>query len=247
LNLLRDLQPEEMDDPQLPEDVHLAALKGLARLNRFTCVAFSVYRRLSKLAVALRRPIRVLDVATGSGDMPIYWAKRAFRDGLAMHCTGLDISDTALKFATAQGRQARADVQFLQRDVLADRLPTGFDIITCGLFIHHLTPPQISRLLQSMQSAAGHAVVVCDLERTRMNLALVSAAAHGLTRSKIVHRDAARSVRAALTRDEFREIAEVALDRPVRVEGLPPCRFIATIEEAVERMPDTVLAGIQTT
>jgi len=236
-----------MDDPLLPVDEHLAALKGLARLNRFTCVASALYRRLRKQAVSLRRPIRVLDVATGSGDMPIYWAKRARSDGLSIHCTGLDISATATKFAQAQALQSGTDVEFLQRDVLADRLPTGFDVIVCGLFIHHLTPSQISRLLQSMQAAAGHAVVVCDLERSRINLALVSAAAHGLTRSRIVHGDAEKSVRAALTRDEFREIAEAALDRPVRVESLPPCRFIATIEEAVVRAPDALLAGIQTT
>ena len=236
-----------MDDPLLPEDQHLAALKGLARLNRFTRVASALYHRLARYAASLRRPIRVLDVATGSGDMPIYWAKRASRDGFMMQCTGLDISATALKFAQAQALEAGADVQFLQRDVLTDRLPSGFDVVVCGLFMHHLTPPHISRLLQSMQAAAGHAVVVCDLERSRVNLALVSAAAHGLSRSKIVHGDAVRSVRAALTRNEFREIAEAALNRPVRVESLPPCRFIATIEEAVVRVPDVLLAGIQPT
>ncbi len=241
----RDLQPEVMDDPQLPEDEHCLALAGLTRINRATGVATAMYRRIRRYAKTLSRPIRLLDVATGSGDMPIYWAKQAAREQLSIQCSGVDISPTAIKYAEAQAAKAQVDVQFIQRDVLADRLPIGYDIITCGLFVHHLSEPQIVRLLTSMQSAAGHAFVICDLERSRLNLACVWVAAQTLTRSKVVHVDAIRSVRAALTRDEFRAIATKALDRPIHIEGLPPCRFIATMEEAVVRIPEVALAGLQ--
>ena len=234
-----------MDDPHLPEDLHRAALAGLTRINRATGVGNAIYRRIRRYAMTLGRPIRLLDIATGSGDMPIYWTKQARRERISIHCTGLDISETALKYAASQAAKAKVEVQFLQRDVLTDRLPTGYDIITCGLFIHHLSEPQIVRLLSSMQATAGHAIVICDLERSPLNLACVWVASQALTRSKVVHMDGLRSVRAALTRDEFRAIAEKALDRPIQIDGLPPCRFIATLDEAVVKVPEIALAGLQ--
>lgn len=243
----RDLQPEKMDNPDLPEEVHRDALRGLARLNACTGVAPAMYRRLRRYARTLGRPIRLLDIATGSGDMPIYWAKQAARDRFSIHCTGIDISKTAVEFAESQAARAGVKVQFIQRDVLSDRLPSGYDIITCGLFMHHLSEPQIARLLTSMQAAAEHAVVICDLERSRFNLACVWVASRALSRCEIVHTDAIRSVRAALTRDEFRALAERTLGRPIRIEGLPPCRFMATLDEAAARVPEAALVGLQST
>ncbi|MGV3483689.1 MAG: methyltransferase domain-containing protein [Planctomycetaceae bacterium] len=241
----RDLQPEEMDDPHLPEGLHHDALRGLARLNSVTGVGPAMYRRLRRYARELGRPVRLLDIGTASGDMPIYWTRQAAREGLAIHCTGVDISEGALTYAKARAAKAAVDVRFIQRDVLSDRLPTGYDVITCGLFMHHLSEPQIARLLTAMQAAAGHAIVICDLERSLLNLAGVWIASRALSRSKIVHHDAIRSVRSALTRHEFRIIAEQSLGRPIRVEGLPPCRFIATLDEAVARAPEVALTGLQ--
>lgn len=235
-----------MDDPQLPEDQHRAALAGLARINRLTGVAPAMYRRIRRYAHSLGRPVRLLDIATGSGDMPIYWSNQAARDRLDIHCTGLDISHTAVEYAKTQAELAKCDAQFIQRDVLVDRLPSGYDIITCGLFIHHLSELQIVHLLTSMQAVAGHAIIICDLERSHLNLACVWFASHVLSRSKVVHVDAIRSVHAALTRAEFRRIAEQTLDRPIRIVGLPPCRFIATLDEAVVKVPGAELAGLQT-
>ena len=82
-----------------------------------------------------------------------------------------------------------------------------------------------------MQSASEHAMVICDLERSRLNLALVHVASHLVTRSRVVHRDAALSVRGAYTMDEFKVLAENALARPVRIKRAFPCRFIVTLEE----------------
>jgi 2-polyprenyl-3-methyl-5-hydroxy-6-metoxy-1,4-benzoquinol methylase len=236
-----------MDDPHLDVASHRAALVGLARLNRFTFVAPAIYRRIRRYARTLRRPLKVLDIATGSGDMPIYWAKKAKRERLPIDFTGVDYSPTAIDFATSSAERASVDVHFMQRDVLADRLPSGFDVITCGLFIHHLDEAQITKLLQSMQSAANHALIICDLERSALNLSCVWFAAHAVTRSPIVHGDAVKSVRAALTRHEFASLARQSLGRPVRVEGLPPCRFIASIDEATARAPEVALAGVHAT
>jgi 2-polyprenyl-3-methyl-5-hydroxy-6-metoxy-1,4-benzoquinol methylase len=238
----RDLQPERMDDPTLPPTDHVAALVGLSRINRLTSVSWPIYRRLRRYAQAIEHPLRVLDVATGSGDLPIDWARRARADGLDMEITAIDISDVALAFARQRAADAGVQIHFECRDCLQSRLPTGFDVVTCNLFIHHLDRTSIAKLLQAMRSAADHAVLICDLERSRLNLAAVWLAAHVVTRSPVVHEDAVLSVRAALTRNEFRELASETLDQPISVVGLPPCRYLAVIDGATVMANQAILA-----
>ena len=224
--------PERMDDPSLPEADHRRALVGLARLNRVSGVSRAIYRRLKKYAKrSATRPLRVLDVACGSGDLPIDWATRAARDGWPLHVTGVDVSEVAIEAMCRRAGRLGVDVGAMRRDCLTAPLPPGFDIVTCSLFMHHLDDAAAVRLLQSMRAAAGQAVLVCDLERSRVNLALVSIAARLLTRSDVVRHDAAASVRAAYTRDEFRELLQRATAEQARIEPLFPCRFLVSIDE----------------
>lgn len=242
MSFQRDLQPERMDDPNLPPDQHLAALVGLSRINRLTSVSRPIYRRLRRYAQAFNRPLRVLDVATGAGDLPIDWARRARADGTDLEITAIDISEVAVNFARQRAADAGVQVRFECIDCLHARLPSGFDIVTCNLFIHHLDEASICKLLHAMRATADHAVLVCDLERSTINLAAVWLAAHAVTRSPIVHEDAILSVRAALTRSEFRDLASATLDRPVAVIGLPPCRYLAVIDGTTVQASQALLA-----
>lgn len=223
-----------MDDPGLPRSDHLRAMAGLSRLNRCTGIASVMYRHLRRQARALRgRPLCVLDVASGAGDVPIAWARRAQRDGLNLQLTLLDVSATAVDEQQRRARAAGVNVLSLQHDCLKSPLPGGFDVVTCSLFMHHLDDHQAFCLLQSMQAATDDAILICDLERSAMNLALVRIASQLVTRSPIVHSDAVTSVRGAYTPAEFQSIAADALARPVRVKRVFPCRFLVTFEEEV--------------
>ena len=230
--LQRDRQPELMDDPDLPKEEHLRALAGLARLNRISGVERTMYRYLRRYARAQSgRPLSVLDVASGAGDVPIAWARRAKRDGVKLQITLLDASSIAVEEQQRRADSAGVNILSLQHDCLKTPLPGSFDVVTSSLFMHHLDDHQVFKLLQSMQSATDGAMVICDLERSRLNLLLVSIAAQLLTRSKVVHTDASLSVRGAFTIDEFQQLAQSALARPVRVRRAFPCRFIATFDE----------------
>ncbi len=227
----RDRQPELMDDPALPEDQHRHALSGLARLNRFSGVASAMYSRLAQYFDTQNGCLRLLDVACGSGDLPIAWAKRAKREGVPLQITTVDISELAAEEQRRRAADAGVEIETLVLDCLHQPLPTGFDVVTCSLFMHHLEPRDVTRLLQSMQAATEGALLVCDLDRAMHNLAMVTVASRLLTRSRVVHVDAARSIRAAYTRSEFKQIAEDALLRPVKVQRLFPCRFIASVDD----------------
>ena len=232
----RHLQPEMMDDPHLPRDEHLLALRGLARLNRCSGVASAMYRRIRRIALARHdRTLTLLDVASGAGDVPLTWARWARKEGWNLQLTLVDIRSIAVEEQQRRANEADLKVLSLQHDCLNTPLPSGFDIVTCLLFMHHLESHQASRLLQAMQSATEGCTLVCDLERSYANLAMVTLASRLLSRSKVVHTDAALSIRAAFTMHEFQALSQEALGRPVHVHRIFPCRFIATLDELTAR------------
>jgi len=231
----RRLVDEQMDAPDLDPDVHRLALAGLRRLNRVSGVSSVLYRRLLRLApVNPKRPMRVLDVASGGGDLPVAWLVRARRQGFPLEVTALDRSETALAAAAAQAKRANVDLTLVQRDCLAESLPGGFDVVTCSLFMHHLSEPQGIRLIQEMWRASRRSVVICDLERSRLNLALVAAASRLVSRSEVVHHDAVASVRGAFTREELADLFQHAFGFTVPIRRSLPCRMLAVLEQSCE-------------
>ena len=68
----RNLQAEAMDAPNLPREEHEQALRGLARLNRCSGVAYAMYRRLKRIALTrANQSLHLVDVASGAGDIPV--------------------------------------------------------------------------------------------------------------------------------------------------------------------------------
>ena len=73
----RQLVPEIMDQPGLAPDRHHAALRGLSRINLLSGTARVLWPPLRELArETAPRSARVLDLATGGGDVPLrLWRK----------------------------------------------------------------------------------------------------------------------------------------------------------------------------
>lgn len=218
--------PERMDAPGLDPGAHAHALRGLRRLNLLAASPRLVWPELEAFAARAPAPLRVVDVACGGGDGAIAIARRARMRGLAMHVTGLDLSETALHHAREAATRAGVSVSFVRADVVnASSLPCVADVFTCSLFLHHTSHAQAVALLAKLAGAARIGLVVVDLLRTRLGFALATAAARLVTRSPIVHFDAAASVRAAYTRTEIDTIAKAARLRDARIDRVWPERF----------------------
>jgi len=205
-------EPEWMDQPDLDRNEHRRALLGLRRVNWISRTVEQIWPTVEAVAQQRApRRVRVLDIACGGGDVALGVARRARSKGLAVDVDGCDRSTTAVAFARRQAEHAGLDrVRFFQADVLNDRLPTSYDILTCGLFLHHLDQQQAAALLRRMAAATRDRVVVSDLRRTRFGYALAWIGCRLLTRSPIVHCDGPRSVAAAFTIDEMRRLAEAS-------------------------------------
>jgi 2-polyprenyl-3-methyl-5-hydroxy-6-metoxy-1,4-benzoquinol methylase len=220
--------PELMDQPSLDVASHEQALRGLGRLNAASGASRQLWRRLKVAGVAARSvPWRLLDVASGGGDVPIDLWKLARRDGVDLQICGVDASPTACAFAQRRADALAAPATFHTTDITAEELPCGFDIVTCSLFLHHLTVDDAVALLAKL-GAAGRLAVVSDLRRSTIGLALAHLACRTLTRSPIVRFDGPQSVANAFTCSEMRELCRRAGMESATVEAAWPFRLLVT-------------------
>jgi SAM-dependent methyltransferase len=225
----RDRRPEVMDQPDLDPTAHQHALRGLARINAWSRSAATLWPVVAAAARAVPgRPLRVLDVATGAGDVPLGLWRRARRIGLPVEFAGCDISPTALDHARERAARAGAEIHFFQQNVLVEPLPAGYDVVTSSLFLHHLTEAEAVTVLRRMKDAAGRLVAVNDLSRSRAGYVLAWAGTRLLTRSPVVHTDGPLSVRAAFTVPEVRRLADEAGLADAKIVPRWPYRFLLT-------------------
>jgi len=204
-------QPELMDQPEIEAATHAHALSGLARVNWFSRSAAIFWPALRRLAREQQpRPLRVLDIACGGGDVTVSLAKRARRAGVAIQMAGCDMSGTALEIARRRAAEAGDAVEFFRHDVLQQPLPARFDVVMCSLFLHHLDEADAVAVLRSMVASAGRAVLINDLIRSRSGYLLACFGARLLTRSHVVHVDGPLSVAGAFTPCEVLQLCEQA-------------------------------------
>jgi 2-polyprenyl-3-methyl-5-hydroxy-6-metoxy-1,4-benzoquinol methylase len=215
-----------MDDPLIDPSAHRQALAGLTRINRLSGSATILWPELLKLAKQSKSPLRVLDVATGAGDIPIALARRAKQSGYVVQFAGCDISTTALTHASRSAERAGVTVEFFPHDSLRQPLPQGFDVVMCSLFLHHLNESDAVKLLAAMSASAQRLVLINDLQRGIINYVLVWIATRLLSRSPIVHEDGPLSVRAAFTVPEVQALAEKAGLWEAQIERRFPCRWL---------------------
>ena len=127
------LTPELMDDPGIDPVVHAHALRGLARLNRLARSDRIPWKALRRWVDGRARsePISVLDIATGSGDVPLGLARRARRASLDLELHGCDISSVALDHARERAQALGMEFTGFRQDAIREPFTRRYDVVIC--------------------------------------------------------------------------------------------------------------------
>ena len=227
---VRHRERELMDAPDLDPVLHVQALRALARVNRVSGVAARVWRdvlHLSREPDSRGRdePLRLLDVACGGGNVLVDVARRARSADVPLEVHGCDVSPVALEQARGAAARSGFAANFLERDILSEGLPGGYDLVCSSLFHHHLSNEDAVVLLRGMADA-GKRVLVQDLLRGTLGYVLAWWGLRFLSRSEVARVDGPLSVRAAFSLPEVRTMAvEAGLAGAVVRRGWPE-RFI---------------------
>ncbi len=230
---IRNLQPEMMDQPDLEAIRHRQALRGLARINFWSQSASIFWRPLRELQRETGKTLRILDVASGGGDVLCRLARKAQRAAVPMEFCGCDKSSVAIEYARQEARCSRVNIDFFTADVLNRPLPSGFDVIICSLFLHHLTEEQATLLLKKMSDQAESMILINDLLRSRSGWLLAYVGTRFLSLSPVVHYDGPRSVEGAFNREEVRRLAERAGLMGATITKCWPQRFLLSWRKGV--------------
>ena len=219
VGLARSDEQELLDEPEL-HGRHLPGTLGdLRRINRWLGGTHLTLTGLESLVGnrPLGSPIAVLDVGTGGGDIPIAVARWAQSRGRPIRIVATDVSPEILQIASAT---TQPGVEFGLAD--ARQLPfedDSFDVALCSLLVHHFPREEAVTVLSEMSRVSRIGVVVNDLVRGRPGQAGAWAVGHLLTVNPITRHDAPASARRAYTREELRELGELAGLRDVRTRG----------------------------
>jgi ubiquinone/menaquinone biosynthesis C-methylase UbiE len=198
---------ELMDSPGLPESEVAAAYQILAQVNRQLGNLRTIRRELRRFLAedcAVAGPVTLLDLGSGSGDIP-----RALHDALASHglagvTVALDRDPTAVALAQLAGSTV------VRGDAL--RLPFAdgsIDVVTTIKMAHHFSGAELSSLIAEMARVARRRVIVLDIRRHWLAYWGFIAWSRLWTRNRLVRADGPLSVLRGFTAVEL--IAATAL------------------------------------
>jgi SAM-dependent methyltransferase len=185
--------PELLDTDQgTPEEID-ASFQDLGRINRWFGGVHTSAGLLKDVARRTKnREFSVLDVAGARSQVVTSAAKAA---GATVRVTILDRAASHLPNDNGVAGDALA-LPF------AD---SSFDVVHSCLFLHHLTEEQTVRFLREALRVCRRAVLVNDLRRSRLHLAVVRLSAPILF-SRITQNDSVASVMRGFEIDELRAL-----------------------------------------
>ncbi len=210
---------EMMDDPAVDRGELDRSLRFIRRINRRlggTAAALGLLQRQSSSWPA-GEVVRVIDLGTGSADIPLAMLGWARARGLRVHVTAVDSHPTTLELAREHVGDV-PDIELVCADArrLMDRFrPGDFDYAHAGMFLHHLDDIEVMTVLRVMDRLTTRGLIWNDLLRGPVEAVGVRLLTLGAP--AMVRHDGIVSVAAGFKRHEVLDLA--------RRVGLPHVQY----------------------
>ena len=227
----RHRQSEWMDAPDAAPAALARSLIFIRQINALLGYSRATIHHLNQFTRHWNPDVemKILDVATGSADIPraiLRWADRR-----RLHCriVGLDLHNATLQTAARESSDPR--LKFVRAD--ATQLPFengSFHFVLTGMFLHHLDEPAAITVLREMDRVAATGMIAADLLRSRRAYCWITL--FTLLANPMVRHDARVSVAGAFNRRELLSLRDRA-----GLDYLQPCHHFG------HRL---VLAGLKT-
>ncbi len=195
----RVVTPELLDSDSGTPDEISDSLTDLRDINRRFGGIATTRSMIEKVALATgKREFTLLDVAAGSGDV-VADVRRNLAPNIDFKYTLLDA--------------ARSHLNGYKSSVVADALALpfrdeSFDLVSSSLFLHHLEPEDINRFMTEALRVCRVAVLINDLRRSAIHLALIYAG-FPTFRSRLTRHDSVASLRRSYTIEEVQRMLRI--------------------------------------
>ena len=209
------LIPPRVDKPELldqgvgtDEDVK-ANFADLQRINRYLGGIQAITHHLYPRLLAYADTTTIVDIGTGAGDIGAVIRQWAQRHQIDLKLWGLDLSARNLMLT-----RNLSDVPFDTR-IQADALNLPFkvgsvDYYLSSLFLHHLSPENVKKLLATTFQSANKGIIMSDLTRGWLPMVGFKISQPIFARNFLTQYDGMASIRRAYTPDELLSLARAA-------------------------------------
>ncbi len=199
---------EWMDKPQPVTPELSGDLHNLRQLNRYFG-SYALIEYFLRRWILPGTSMRVLDLATGSGDIPRLVVDYARKIGATVSVEAIDQQQSTLEIARSLSRDY-PEIEFKQGDILTFADPNRYDIVFCNLVLHHFSEQEAVLVLEQCRKLSKASVLVSDLRRSWFT----SVGVHLLTaivfRDPMTRNDGRLSAARAFSFPELRSLAERA-------------------------------------
>jgi ubiquinone/menaquinone biosynthesis C-methylase UbiE len=194
-----------MDRPQPVSAELLSDLKNLRTLNRY----FGSYRLVRHFLRRWIRPnnrLTILDLATGSGDIPRLVVDFARNVGARAEVDAVDFQPSTLEVA----RQLSAgypEIHYHCAEIQQFGDDGRYDIVLFSLALHHFSEDDAVKVLERVRALSGGKVLVADLRRSWWMKLGIDLLTLTIFRQPMTRNDARASAARAFS---FRELGNLA-------------------------------------
>jgi SAM-dependent methyltransferase len=152
---------EILDNRNVDPAIMTRSMADVERANRLFGGADAMLNEIRETIAELPKCASLLDVGTGTADIPAGARKLAAENGVKLTTVGFDISKVLLE----KNRKRNDSV------VVGDALSLPFrdssiDVVTCSQVLHHFPDGDAKKLITEMNRVARTRVVISDLRRS---------------------------------------------------------------------------------
>lgn len=226
---------EFLDRPECDATLAAASYRFMERVNRHfggIRVALRFLQDMRRLQPPGSR-LHILDIGSGSCDIPLALSHWATRHGHPLRFTCLEPAPHAL--AIARNRLAEAQdlpIRLLQENAFAHSPQEPYDCAMASMCFHHLKDEDILALLRRLRSFVRRRILINDLRRSAP--ALLAARILAIGQPHGVRHDALLSIRRGFTVPGLRALLNELEGARIQVRREPCFRISAVIDFSPE-------------
>lgn len=219
---------EWMDRQDCDKELLFNTYRQFKTINRLLSGWDQIYRNYIKPHLLYSsRPVSILDIGCGAGDILIYLRDLAEKDGFKLTLTGIDPDPRALEFIEQQHEAENIQFYPVRSEELIKE-GRRFDIVISNHLLHHLNREEMTAITKDAAQLARKTVIFSDIERNDIGYAAFNLFAPLLFRNSYIVRDGLISIKKSYTKMELAH----EFPKPWVVQRQFPFRLLAILEKS---------------
>jgi 2-polyprenyl-3-methyl-5-hydroxy-6-metoxy-1,4-benzoquinol methylase len=218
---------EILDDPGVSPDVMERSMADVERANVLLGGTRAALRELEPVLGELPKCATLLDVGTGTADIPAAARTLAAQRGVTLRTIGFDLSPVLVE------RHRRRNDYVVRGNAL--QLPfrdNCIDIVMCSQVLHHFPEREAQALIAEMNRVARARVVISDLRRSLIAAGGLWLASFLLSFHSVSRHDGVVSIMRGFVPEELSDLVQAGAGTTPAVHRRPGFRITTSWKPA---------------